>query len=347
MTESTKVLELKLTTMTGSSLWTGGIDQSMTYVKATSILGGLRFWTEALLRSQGYKVCSQARCTYDSKNPESTCAACVLFGCTGLARPFILKTETHSPVTGIVNQPPACVLQGARQARYYFKTGYTGAFTLKLVPQRPFGGVLCIPAEVQAALVLMVGYGTLGAQDQYGCGLSVPVDKSEFKKLAENAASCIASQKPSLNDSDSHGLKSFFFFKGKLKEGASPQITMGTCRHDIREVARALKGDTGGNFRHRFCGQLNRANSCGTCYNLAVSNRTLYGWGYFPPQSQYSRFQKDMLNGMNEVLKTNLEGVRWKEFQTEKRDQESFNKFKSDWNAYLADLLNNAPDWRS
>ena len=76
MSDQLKELTLDLKALPGSGLWTGDAALNMSYIKATSILGGLRFWTEALLRSLGQDVChDQGRCTF-SKKVGKACACC-------------------------------------------------------------------------------------------------------------------------------------------------------------------------------------------------------------------------------------------------------------------------------
>ena len=85
-------MEIKLKTLT--PLWTGGIDQTCDRLHETGLIGSLRWWYEALVRGLGGSACDPTThtCKYDPKiGPQSLCAACNLFGCTGWARKFRLR----------------------------------------------------------------------------------------------------------------------------------------------------------------------------------------------------------------------------------------------------------------
>ncbi len=92
-------ITVKVKTIT--PIWTGDAQGKTSYVKGTSLVGGLRFWTEALLRSFGGKPCdittdrdSNSRCIYDPKaGKKEICPACEIFGCTGKARSFMLRVS--------------------------------------------------------------------------------------------------------------------------------------------------------------------------------------------------------------------------------------------------------------
>lgn len=184
MSDQLKELTLDLKALPGSGLWTGDADMEMSYIKATSILGGLRFWTEALLRSLGERVCAdQGRCTRTKEKPD-VCACCSVFGCTGLARQFIANASAPNGLTESRDEEVKLSSRthpnkkGEMKPPYYlFRSGHTGEWTLRLVAQRPSylgkdsHGRVELPAAVLAALALMLKYGTFGARDQYNCGL--------------------------------------------------------------------------------------------------------------------------------------------------------------------------------
>ena len=50
-------MQLHLSTMNRLGIWTGGAKAgTMTAINATSILGSLRYWTEALMRADGKEL---------------------------------------------------------------------------------------------------------------------------------------------------------------------------------------------------------------------------------------------------------------------------------------------------
>ncbi len=356
MPQSQKELSLELRAMPGSGLWTGDADMKMSYIKATSILGGLRFWTEALLRSLGQEVCHEKLCLH----PKS-CAACRIFGCTGLSRAFSLnvvsermpgpsdhesRMQTYPPRPG-----------QTRPAYYQFKSGYPDVFTLIFAVHRPSleDGAFALPPEMLTALALMVEYGTLGARDQYGCGLVSPTRNEDREKLL-SAAGRPTSAKPQSNPGLS--LQDFFFFKGSVKTALRNNDAMTLSldlRRAVREKARGLKNEA---FRHWFCGSLQPdqpgdrftgdggKNNSGSKYNLAVTaDGRLYGWGHFSrhlPQrlEGYSRFREKMLNAMKKTLEEGVENLVWKEFDSARDNCKS----PADWTKYLAHMLDSR--WR-
>lgn len=83
-------MEITLKTLT--PLWTGGIDQTSNRLHETGLIGSLRWWYEALVRGLGGYACDP---TSEDSCPDKDgkhCAACELFGCTGWARKFRLRT---------------------------------------------------------------------------------------------------------------------------------------------------------------------------------------------------------------------------------------------------------------
>jgi CRISPR-associated protein Cmr1 len=78
-------------------LWTGNVDREMVGVKPAAIVGGLRWWSEAIVRGLGGYACDPtdgaSRCSFDeaafkaSGDPAAglveVCPVCGLYGCTG------------------------------------------------------------------------------------------------------------------------------------------------------------------------------------------------------------------------------------------------------------------------
>jgi CRISPR-associated protein Cmr1 len=113
--------ELTISLKTLTPLWTGGVDQSCDRLHETGLIGSLRWWYEALVRGLGGYACdptSDSGCSFDSKAYEKAkkaaapstiavregtralCAVCYLFGCTGWARLFRLRTA-EAPMTNL------------------------------------------------------------------------------------------------------------------------------------------------------------------------------------------------------------------------------------------------------
>ncbi|MEW5828033.1 MAG: type III-B CRISPR module RAMP protein Cmr1, partial [Chloroflexota bacterium] len=85
---------MQITLKTLTPLWTGGVDGITDRLHEAGLIGSLRWWYEALVRGLGGYACdptSQDRCPDKDGNH---CVVCELFGCTGWARKFRLKTPS-------------------------------------------------------------------------------------------------------------------------------------------------------------------------------------------------------------------------------------------------------------
>jgi CRISPR-associated protein Cmr1 len=183
-------MEIELRTLT--PLWTGGVDQVCDRVHETGLIGSLRWWYEALVRGLGGYACDptsenpDARCSFDSKAYERTkakgrsdveaireglktvCPVCYLFGATGWARLFQLRT-IDAPTT------PLHFCTTLRMNQGWLKRVFGGATRV------PYGNVRFQfatrrqdedYAKRQFALALRMAaeYGGVGARLQHGFG---------------------------------------------------------------------------------------------------------------------------------------------------------------------------------
>ena len=191
-------LALHLKNMNEFGIWTGGyVSKTMDALNSTSFIGGLRYWSEALLRAENRNVCTIDRCSYDPKKSHNLCDSCKLFGCTGISRAFSLQIKQHTAIKEgkkdrkitldeykYINNKNEQIIP-----TYYTKIGYCGDFDLKLSVLRPSfdDKSFTLPHEVLTSLYLMLEYGTLGAYDQYGCGV-VDFKNSNERDLLFNIA---------------------------------------------------------------------------------------------------------------------------------------------------------------
>lgn len=344
-------LRLSLKTMNSYGIWTGGANsKEMTAVNATSVLGGLRFWAEAMLRANGATACfEKERC--------GKCEACMTFGCTGISRAFSLqvKHENLNQSIGKATSPlplPQYKYQNNRgetkTPRYYLTNGYTGQLDLAMAVRRPDAhGDFGLPPAMLTALYLMIEYGTVGAYDQYGCGLTGFADPDQKENLRELALLGAESASGGNGKAKNLALGDFFFFRGCVSKDKSREA-MGEIRYLIRNVIRKT-GDE--RLRHWFCGSLKtdqetfsgRANS-GTNYSFSIDgNGKLYGWGHFGRAgNKYAGKREAVLDLVHGTLKKALgNSLDWKEFAAPGRDGTS----PKDWPSYLGNLLKS--DWRT
>ncbi len=341
-------------------LWTGGADKDkMTCLRATSILGGLRFWSESLLRSLGYPVCyEQDRCIQDQDKP-LVCSCCRLFGCTGLSRAFSLKVEDNEALKFSKGRKIIFrhLQHRDRLPTWFLKPGIQAGhtFKLRLTPLRPADN----QDTALAALYLLIHWGALGAQDQYGYGFVAPVDENAdfFEKVRKIT---LQEDSPRTTDKENHrvsrpDLRDFFFFSGKIKERNDPVFNDiirngGQCNYpddvpiELRCAVRSRLRPQNGNrqaqeLRHQFCGNVMGGTSHGSRYNLTQLNGKIYGWGWYPRNKKQNADRDQCLNALQEELGRICTATRWKEFDSQ-RDNES----SAEWNMYLNELIANP--WR-
>lgn len=342
-------IEWHLETLPGSGIWTGSADhKKMTDIKGTSLLGGMRFWTEALLRSFGHHVCnSGGKEVFEKGKPEKICAACHSFGCTGLSRAFTLHVTPH----GEVREQTRSTLRATPSPKGYYSIaeGWHGRVTLSLACRRPLSwsygthgekGRTTLPPEVLLATLLMLEYGALGAHDQYGCGLVRLQNRDELLPLLRDCPlpedGCHPPE-PGLAN-----LQDFFFFRGRLdlkeleqqsgctvSNSGPPSLALVVrvrrlLRDSLREQGRSTV------LRHWMCGNIpdkssgtSRAKPVGSHISLGVSEGILYGWGWLPregiadePCQNWPAVRDETLNAVYCRLRRLCPELRWKEFSS-------------------------------
>lgn len=93
--EKNVMMEFTLRTLT--PLWTGGVARGeMERIHEVGIIGGLRWWYEAIVRGLGGDVCDPTPGPDSNRCPRSNnslCDVCQLFGATGRSRRFRLRIQ--------------------------------------------------------------------------------------------------------------------------------------------------------------------------------------------------------------------------------------------------------------
>lgn len=186
------MMDIQLRTLT--PLWTGGVDGQCDRLHETGLIGSLRWWYEALVRGLGGYACdptsddAQARCEFDTKAYEqakkdgkaeteainaglhSVCPICYLFGATGWARLFQLRT-IDVPTTPLHFRTTIKMNQGWLKRVFQnidsLQVPY-GDLRLQFIPRRCDAEY----ATSQLALILHIAaeYGGIGARLQHGFG---------------------------------------------------------------------------------------------------------------------------------------------------------------------------------
>ncbi len=201
--------ELRITLKTLTPIWTGGVDQTCDRLHETGLIGSLRWWYEAIVRGLGGYACDptsedpKKRCEFDTKAYEqarkdgkseaeainaglhSVCPVCYVFGTTGWARLFQLRTievpttPLHFRTTLKMNQGwLKRVFGGVNQNIDSLQVPY-GELRFQFISRRYDAEY----AKSQFALILHIAaqYGGIGARLQYGFGQFVfPPELSEI-----------------------------------------------------------------------------------------------------------------------------------------------------------------------
>lgn len=304
-------------------VWTGNNERKTTYIKATSILGGLRFWTEGLVRSLGEEVCDinseGNRDSFDPDGPGEICRVCSFFGCTGRGRGFRLsihgenlqpyplgRIELKSRTYTMVNQITGQTRKKTPTWRHYADKGLQGDMELGLFPLRPDG----ITPELTLALVLMLKWGTLGARDQFGYG---GIEASLPQNLLDYAEEALPTREPRAVTGVS--LKDFFFFQAQT-ENPYKELPF-EVRFDVRKGLSVVPKDS--TLRHYFCGSIRENDKAATKYNMALlPGGRLRGWGYFPRDGTFSSQRDRCLDLLKNIMMghPNIKSVSWREFES-------------------------------
>jgi CRISPR-associated protein Cmr1 len=356
-----EAITIKLKTVT--PIWTGGIDKfvmdkndrnkdnatkrlirksAMEYLKASSIMGGLRFWAEAYFRALGEKVCDitgKNKCIYDKQKNKNICKVCELFGCTGKSRSFILKLrafsydEKREERLSLYEYKYKKKYGGIKDPTWYLKPGFNNCdFILQIIP--------LLSQQIDPIIVFllktMLDWGTIGAQDQYGYGVVESVDNFLDRiKIQDNIFNKL--RKTSLS-SDYPAFGDFFFFIGRIKKGNNPKKIPFEIRYQVRSALKTKPRDKKEErLRHYFCGSTMKFDKSATKYNIALTpDGILRGWGWFPSKGELGKHRDDCLDLLKkQINKFVIPGtLKWKEFAS-KRD--NVNSAKS-WPEFLQEL---------
>ncbi len=153
--------------MAKTPIWTGDIDKKSNLLQSTGILGSLRWWTEAILRSIDRYACDPTgdeRCPKEERNKKYYCSACLIFGATGIRKIFRLDVSggTRTFFGNALKIKPS-----GRNRRWYLGSGVVGEIDLKITPlDKDFNESL-----VLLPLVIASNWGGIGAKTQHGYGV--------------------------------------------------------------------------------------------------------------------------------------------------------------------------------
>lgn len=222
-------------------LWTGNINSPNTemFIKESGLVGSLRWWTEAVLRSLGYFVCdptgsgNEDRCPQTVGNETYYCAGCHIFGATGWRRRFRIEASAED----ITSKPQWIqVKPQGRTHGWRLYSGISNDFYLKVIPlHSEFDPIL-----LEVPLALAITWGGIGAKTRLGYGVF------EFKQepvgLLDIVDRLIAyfesrSLRTSQNQADHPNLKDMFF--SKIQFEAERNAMFELVRDSVRPEDRA------------------------------------------------------------------------------------------------------------
>lgn len=173
---------MDVTIKTLTPLWTGGIESSkVDRIHETGILGGLRWWYEAIMRGLGGIVTdptqgerrgfdkekynkSTASDEYTRLEEAGLCAASQLFGTTGWQRQFRLRVSGQHTLAWN-NRVALNIKPPGRTRGWFLNAGMVGELTLTL------HGDDDSLARITRLLQFLELWGSLGAKPQLGYGV--------------------------------------------------------------------------------------------------------------------------------------------------------------------------------
>ena len=161
---------LTLTLKTLTPLWTGGVETGkMERIHETGIIGSLRWWYEAIVRSLGGHACDPTThaCIYDTDKPKNgLCDVCQLFGATGWRRRFRLAiVDDHTELVWTPADQMLNIRPPDRNRGWFLPAGRMGTFALRI------DGDSKTRSQLIALLLFLERWGNLGAKSQLGYGL--------------------------------------------------------------------------------------------------------------------------------------------------------------------------------
>ncbi|MDI7277050.1 MAG: type III-B CRISPR module RAMP protein Cmr1 [Anaerolineae bacterium] len=279
---------MTVTLRTLTPLWTGGPDQACKRVRASGIVGSLRWWYEALIRGLGGHACDPTRhtCAYDASRPDQpVCPACKLFGATGWARRFRLAIEERMRPDGPQGAYGPDGKRADRRAEgrrteptwYFPRTGLSGTLHLSVVPLAPD----LDPNLLLGVLALIERHGALGARTQFGYGRvqlegAPELDVPGFVASLQHAAQAMPARTRGLP-----ALDEMFFARIETRE--QPLAAVLKLRRDLRA---SFRSGFGGNreLRHFICGTVAGGRQASKVWCSQAVNGVMSVWGWVPDE---------------------------------------------------------------
>ena len=202
-------MKFKLTTKT--PVFTGDIDKESQTIRETSLVGSMRWWYEAIVRSLDGCACDPTGEDCPTKNGK-WCDACHLFGTTEWARQFIIRV---SP--GYMQPLPSSRINVSLTTRgWYLPPGQHGEFWLTIQGLRGSQ----VGRWIQLLLKLQSNWGAIGARSYLGYGVfdledeagrAVTVTEENCYQIADFVTQARDNRRRSFNTNGLPNLREMFF----------------------------------------------------------------------------------------------------------------------------------------
>lgn len=311
---------VNVTIETLTPIWTGDPDGRPDQdVFATSIIGGLRWWMEALLRGVGARIedPTEAHAIYDPElENDGLDPVCRMFGATGWRRRFRLSIEPAADSTrALRTQSIQERVPGNHKSWYFRHKPLGGQFQIRLLPfSSDPTDVMCI----HELLHLVAKWGAVGARAQMGFGV-VKVVTSAKPGLVHLPKLLLANTplpKEASPDRGLPALQNMFFSAIQPRGGEFGETTTFAIKQDLRNLLREHAA-----YRHFVFGEIRGSHRMGS--KVFVSRpyevggrREIRVWGWLPrivdPELRGQR--EGAIAGIHEYLNTYHSLVRWREF---------------------------------
>lgn len=201
-----KSMSIEIKTLT--PIWTGDVNGECEKIKETSIIGGIRWWYEAIVRGMGGYACNPVTdgCEFNTKGYEDAlnygksiedaltiglkevCPACQLFGCTGWKRKFRMDIDKIDSVgLNFINKFDDGDFSNINTRWWLKKTlkenprafYSSDAFSVKLLADNEES-----KNKILALFKLIENIGTFGAKAQNGFGIVEVIHSGQLEKLS-------------------------------------------------------------------------------------------------------------------------------------------------------------------
>lgn len=293
-------ITLKLETLT--PLWTGGARGKADRIHETGLLGGMRWWYEAMVRGLGGEVCEENNCSFNEDNYKKStntleeerlhdgglCHVCQVFGATGWRRRFRVSVDEKSISNAEIQR---CIC--AKNRKYKDNTGkewtpkwYFNDPDKNGRPNTPKEGRFTIQAQsmdysfssavVYGLIRFISDWAALGARGQLGFGVVKQVGASvDARPLYERLLAASSERKylqlPSLKN----------IFLARIELNDAKEVDTFNLKYDLRRLF--ANNDR---LRHFIMGTVKKKKMAAKIkMSRPYANGLIRVWGWVPEEA--------------------------------------------------------------